>query len=574
MKISCDVNKWIVTRLYVGFDTISPMNNISSKTRAFTSAYRSSLKKNGTCTIDQFVDLYKQMGPSLHKHASTEQIDIEVFMYAFLRLPRVIHEAQEIVMAQIAESFDREGFAIDMWEEVQAPARRRKMYFDGEKTLAVYINSVTDLDDMVGLLTSFSIEWNKIHERLRSYSGKFDQSKKREIQRLLGIDDDNWRRLIRIWDTDTMMRLERIQSKKLHFSLTLLRGHYVDYKKAAQRWFEYILENTQHKNLRDRPIYFTSSNTHSIVNNLTGWVSKVEPELISFLKEHKMEQFLAYWQQIEKGEHDGSRENFLWYILKKYEVDHPEVRKQREAYEQSLGIDFIEAKYYLDINAQVIPLKAIQYAGLAGKLGRDLSSLESSDALILNIDYPLGSGAYMVLSTILQNVNDPQGVYILGKASFLKGNLGDIGLPTQVFDTYTNNTYHLENAFTKDYFADFKTGAIVDNQKVVSTKGTLLHPDGVIRQFFKEGYSIIEMEDGPYLNALYETTHFDRYPEETKTSISGDPIDIGIIHYASDTPYTKAITLGTRNLGYEGVEATYVSSLAILRRIVEHATRV
>jgi len=550
------------------------MNTIPSSTKAFTTAYRSYLQKNGVLKIDQFIDLYQQMSPSLHKHAATNSIDIEAFMYSFLRLPRIIHEAQDIVMAQIAESFARESFEIDVWEEVHAPARRRKMYFDGEKTLATYINSVTDLDDMVGLLTSFSIEWNKIHHKLQSFSKKFDQSNEDEVQRILEIDDDNWRRISRIWDTDTMKRLEIIKSKKLSFSIRLLRGHYVDYKKAAQRWFEYIIENTQHKDLRNKPFYFISSNTHSIVNNLTGWVTKVEPELISYLEEHKMERLLEYWKQIEKGEHDGSRENFLWYILKKYEVDHPEVRKQREKYERSLGIDFIEAKHYLDINAQVIPLKAIQNSGLAGKLDCDLASLANSEAHILNIDYPLGSGAYMVLSTILRNVNNPQGVYILGKASFLKGNLGDIGLPKQIFDTYTNNTYQLENAFTKEYFKEFKTGSVVDNQMVVSTKGTLLHPNEVIRKFFDKGYSIIEMEDGPYLNALYETTHFNRYPEEEEIIMSRDPIDIGIIHYASDTPYTKAITLGTRNLGYEGVEATYASSLAILKRIVEHATHV
>jgi len=549
------------------------MNTIPSSTKAFTTAYRSYLQKNGVLKIDQFIDLYQQMSPSLHKHAATNSIDIEAFMYSFLRLPRIIHEAQDIVMAQITESFARESFEIDVWEEVHASARRRKMYFDGEKTLATYINSVTDLDDMVGLLTSFSIEWNKIHQRLQSFSKKFDQSNEDEVQRILEIDDDNWRRISRIWDSDTMKRLEIIKSKKLSFSIRLLRGHYVDYKKAAQRWFEYIVEHTQHKDLRNKPFYFISSNTHSIVNNLTGWVTKVEPELISYIKEHKMKQLVEYWKLIEKGEHDGSRENFLWYILKKYEVDHPEVRKQREKYEQSLGIDFIEAKHYLDINAQVIPLKAIRNSGLAGKLDCDLSSFENSEAHILNIDYPLGSGAYMVLSTILRNVNNPQGVYILGKASFLKGNLGDIGLPKQIFDTYTNNTYQLENAFTKEYFKDFKTGSVVDNQMVVSTKGTLLHPDEVIKKYFMQGYSVIEMEDGPYLNALYETTHFNRYPEEETIPLSGNPIDVGIIHYASDTPYTKAITLGTRNLGYEGVEATYVSSLAILRRIVEMEVR-
>jgi hypothetical protein len=46
------------------------------------------------------------------------------------------------------------------------------------------------------------------------------------------------------------------------------------------------------------------------------------------------------------------------------------------------------------------------------------------------------------------------------------------------------------------------------------------------------------------------------------------PIDFGVIHYASDTPYTQARTLGARGLSYFGMDSTYASSLAILRRIL------
>jgi hypothetical protein len=46
------------------------------------------------------------------------------------------------------------------------------------------------------------------------------------------------------------------------------------------------------------------------------------------------------------------------------------------------------------------------------------------------------------------------------------------------------------------------------------------------------------------------------------------PIDLGIIHYASDTPYTQARTLGARGLSYYGMDSTYASSLAILRRVL------
>ena len=45
--------------------------------------------------------------------------------------------------------------------------------------------------------------------------------------------------------------------------------------------------------------------------------------------------------------------------------------------------------------------------------------------------------------------------------------------------------------------------------------------------------------------------------------------DLGIIHYASDTPYTRAQTLGARGMSYHGMDATYASTLAIVRRVFE-----
>lgn len=535
------------------------------KTNVFIQAYRSFLTAEGNMHIDQVVQLYKDMNSSLHTKANSEEIDMEAFMYSFLRLPQLMHQIKQIIMAQTDEIFHREGYKIEMWQPVHAPARRRKIYFDGDSTCAAVINSVTDVDDLVCLLTAFQMEWNKMHTKLK----QTDINNHEDVIKALGIDEENWQRIARIWDAKITFWLEQIQSSPVNFEVLLLRGSYVDYKKAAQRWFENIVEQTRYKDIRTRPIYFVSSNTHSLVNNMTGWVTKVEKELISYLKEEKMDRFLDYWEQIEKGEYPGSRENFLWYILKKYEGKHPEIKEKRKAFEQELGIDFIEAKHYLDIDAQVIAVKDIANSSLSDKLGIDLSGIKESDALIINIDYPLGAGAYRVLSTLLQNVNTIKGIYILGKASFLHANLGDIALPNTILDTYGENTYMFSNAFTKDYFEHFKSGSILINQKVVSSKGTLLHPVETIQTYFLNDYTIIEMENGPYLNAVFEMSHFGRYPRREMVSLLNAPVDIGIIHYASDTPFTKAITLGTRNLGYEGVEATYVSSLAILRRIVE-----
>jgi hypothetical protein len=67
---------------------------------------------------------------------------------------------------------------------------------------------------------------------------------------------------------------------------------------------------------------------------------------------------------------------------------------------------------------------------------------------------------------------------------------------------------------------------------------------------------------------VYEIADADRHPTNEAVNFSKLPIDLGIIHYASDTPYTQARTLGARGLSYFGMDSTYASSLAILRRIL------
>ena len=534
------------------------------KTEVFIKAYRSFLKAEGEMSVDQFSKLYQEMDPALHRKAGVEEIDIEAFIYAYFRLPSIIHSIKKIILAPTDAIFRREGYDILSCERVTAAARRRKMYYDGKETLCVFINSVTDVDDIVTILTAYQIEWNKIQKALHNAASLQED----QLQTILHINDENWERIKKIWGGSLVKHFEDIQQRHLNFKVKLLRSSYVDYHKAAQRWLEDILTRTRHKHVTDHPIYFVSSNTHSLVNSITGWVNKVEDKLIAYLKDQGLTQYLDYWNKINTGEHPGSKENFLWYVLKKYEKDYPEVRLERVQYEQQMGIDYIEARHYLDIDAQVIAVCELSNSNLSQKLGIDLKALQQSNAYIVNIDYPLGFGAYMVLSTILKNFAKVKGAYILGKASFLHGNLGDIALPTTVYDSYSQNTFIFRNAFTKDYFEGFKQNNVLVDQRAVSAKGTLVQSEHTTRQFFIADYTLIEMENGSYLNALYETTNYERYPEKQTINLLNSPIDIGIIHYASDTPFTKAITLGTRNLGYEGVEATYAASLAILKRIL------
>jgi hypothetical protein len=101
----------------------------------------------------------------------------------------------------------------------------------------------------------------------------------------------------------------------------------------------------------------------------------------------------------------------------------------------------------------------------------------------------------------------------------------------------------------------------------VTVKSTFLQNREYLDFYYREAYTVVEMEAGPFCNAVYEMADADRYPVGEAVNFSKLPIDFGIIHYASDTPYTQARTLGARGLSYYGLDSTYASSLAIMRRI-------
>jgi hypothetical protein len=108
----------------------------------------------------------------------------------------------------------------------------------------------------------------------------------------------------------------------------------------------------------------------------------------------------------------------------------------------------------------------------------------------------------------------------------------------------------------------------LDNQTAVTVRGTFLQNEASLGRYYGERFTVVEMEAGPILSAVYEATHPDRHPSGERVYFRELPMDFGIIHYASDTPYTQARTLGSRGLSVEGIDATYAAALAVLERIL------
>jgi hypothetical protein len=113
-------------------------------------------------------------------------------------------------------------------------------------------------------------------------------------------------------------------------------------------------------------------------------------------------------------------------------------------------------------------------------------------------------------------------------------------------------------------------GTVLDNQKAVTVRSAFLQNRDYMSLFYGEGYTVLEMEAGPYLSAVYEIISPERHPIDEIVNLSNRVrFDIGILHYASDTPYSRRQSLLSKSLSWFGVESTYACALAIVRRIFE-----
>jgi hypothetical protein len=143
-------------------------------------------------------------------------------------------------------------------------------------------------------------------------------------------------------------------------------------------------------------------------------------------------------------------------------------------------------------------------------------------------------------------------------------------IPNVVYDEHSQNTFLFKNCFSANDVAPYLLhGTVFDNQKAVTVRGTFLQNRDFMHVFYREGYTDIEMEAGPYLGAIYEDIYPKRYPvNEIVNLFINAWFDIGVLHYASDTPYSRRQELLSKSLSFFGVDSTYATSVAILRRIL------
>jgi len=539
------------------------------------------LRSSNEVHIRTLEEVHAGMNSSLHTKSREDSPDISAFLYALLRLPETIFNVKKVILGQSAANFASYGYEdVETWQDVSAKARRRRCFYNGDQVLACYIASRSDIDDVVPALTAFQIEWNKLHfllntmpEGLLDSATPANPSNFQQLAKHLQIKEEELARLYTVLGDNFQNHLQKIATEASDLTVQLVSGSLNDYRKATESWWTNI--ETKVPAVTRRPIYFVSSNTHSLPNLLSGFSLTKRAELLNFIKEDEPA-LEAEWEEIQLDANNTSQENFLYFAMRSYLSAHPEssLAEEQIAFEEDCGITRLSSVHSFDVEASVIELHRLNPNTIDPRLVPEgdtsrLAFLQDSDAIILNIDYPLGFAAYNLLSKISENTCKILGIYIMGKAASLNGVRGDVVLPNVVYDEHSRNTYLFNNSFTAaDIAPNLNFGTVLDNQKAVSVLGTFLQNRNVLDVVYREGYTDVEMEAGPYLSAIYELFRPQRHPVDEIVNLYGLPFDLGILHYVSDTPYSKGKNLGAGGLSYFGMDSTYAVSVAILKRII------
>jgi hypothetical protein len=553
--------------------------------------YNTLLRSSGEVSLKALVQAHYNIDSSLHPEARSPYPDMSAFIYSVLRLPASILHCNLVLLGQSEEMFQQQGFHVNTWESVTASARRRKWFYDGKETLAVYVASVSDTDDIVPILVGFQIEWNKmfyllnadpttmqlLETRLDYKSPVFTEITK-VLRERLHIHPSDWRRLEVIWGDRLWENLRIIGEGRKSFSLRMLGGSHVGFVRATRKWWVPVEKLFDTLGLQNRPVYFVSSNTHSLVNLTSGFALNHQDALTEFALSGQDSYLTEECRKLQQGIVPGNWQNFLYFVAR--ELAHTPRGKEffanRTREEQERGIWNIGARHGLEIDAQVFDLSKLRPTEIDPRCRMPgMDKLAKSEAVLLNIDYPLGMAAYRMLREIMENLSHIRGIYILGKAATLNGSIGDVMISNVVMDEHSQNTYWLDNIFSaQDVQPYLIYGSVLDNQKAISGKGTYLQNRQYYDFYYSANFTVVEMESGPYLNAVYEDQYLTRYPTNENINFARLPYELGILHYASDTPYTRGKNLGAGSLSYFGMDSTYASAVAILRRIFENEIRV
>ncbi len=547
----------------------------SEEINLYVRTYNSLLRSTGEVRIRALEEAHSFSQSSLHVGALSTKIDLSAFGYAAGRLPACMPGISLVILGQSHELFEAAGFDVRSWQIVKTRGRRRPLRWDGGERLAVFIASASDMDDLVPILVAYQMEWNKMHQALRPHVGKEKELAESPalLEKALALDEGGAEKLSDAFGRGELLKgLTAVMSQRLDLRTHTLASSYSQYQRAAQRWWGGIEPSYLARGKNRAPVYFVSSNTHAVANLLGGYARTHRKEMVDWAVREDPE---GLGEDVRKAAESGDEAELspiLYYLLRAFIHSESSEKKMNEVreFESKKGLLHLSGPGRIDVDAQLVTLADLDISLVDPRLrvpGSEL--LAESRAMIINIDYPLGMAAYHLLSRAGQGIGEVRGIYIMGKAATLNGRVGDVLLSDTVYDEHSGNTFLFNNALGAEDVAPYlRFGSVFDNQSAVTVRSAFLQNKDYMATFYREGYTVLEMEAGPFLGAVHELVSPRRLPSDEIVNLNPHlAFDVGLLHYASDTPYSRRQSLLSKSLSFFGVDSTYACAIAIVKRI-------
>lgn len=520
------------------------------------------LSSSKPLSIRTLIPKLKAINPSAHPNIQDSEYSEAGMEYVILRLPKEILDTRDVVLTadpEFIKSFEKNSD----FESICCHKRKRAYFYSSkEKKLVVGINSVSDINDIIPIMTSLLIEASKLSKLVTKSSGKPVLSEEY-------FNTNHSEFLKDFWGDEYEENIEKLSGIK---DIKLIAKNIGDkyFRKRAQLWGDKYQQFIDEQGLRNAPVYIVMGNSHSIVNPLSTYVRDNKDKLLDWAHSKGV-----FDELLEKADRNQEwMDDCLYYLQRKYLQENPDEMVEAGNSERNQGFLRCKDEDYDGPDFTLIKLSKQTSKNNDSRIfDKALDSLKDHKAFILNFDFTMGGyQAKYVLSEILERTGHlVRGVYILGKAGSLEGKIGDIIIPTMTYDCYTKNIYFYKNDLKSKYARRYlRKGDILEEHGMLTVWGVLLQNRDMLDYYFGQNLTGIEMEGGPYLTSILE--HILRISNENHdykdefVQLMDIPFDFGIIYYVSDTPYHEGKTLGT--LGTKGLEAVYAVSVSIINRIL------
>lgn len=508
----------------------------------------------GHLVIGKLLPIYKTLFPSLHRLGHSTAIDFNALTYVVRRLPSNV--SSTFVWFATDEVPLRYVAAESLFQDVTPVARRRVTWeMMPGKSMILLRDGMSDLLDLVSALCIYAVEARKLRRRLRDGNILCALATEDAADALAtAFEPHELERLEKLWPGEVPQRL--LEMSLHHEDITVhCYRRTNNYNSAhAENWTQQIASATQsllgHSPWElpdDLPVHIISSNTHSVTNCLSPWLSENAEKVLAWGAKARPEVMQADWAE------PWDR---LAALMRPYMAAHPDeipVRMERDA---SVRIQLDETAF-TGIRVQLFDLGALMDIPADPHLPRP-----KGPGLIVNIDYAFGQQAEPIIANLVNLFGRRiRSINVLGKAGGLRGSRGDLMVASAFVNQSGDVMVCPPDGVEIERLQSRIPSRKVHNGRVLTVLGTVLQNDRLLHYYDKLWDCIgLEMEGSYYCRQALESRELGLIRKDTA---------LRFVYYVSDLPLEHTATLAASMSPLEGIPPLYAITREVLTAVFE-----